>query len=427
MWRFGRAIWLVVCILLAACAGGCDQGRSGAGVELKLWVMGQEGEAIARFLPEFEHRHPGIRVRLQQVPVSSAHEKLLTAYAGDGLPDVTPLGNTWIPEFAALDALEPLDRKIAAEPGFDRSDFYPGAWNGGVIDGKVYAIPWYAETRIPFYRADILHAAGVRSVPADWEAWRAAMRAVKRASNGSRRAIFLPLNEFEPLLNLAIHGGLLRAGGRHGNFRSSAVKRTLAFYKSLFDEGLAPRATNITISNIWDEFGKGEYAYYVSGPWNIAELRRRLPPNLANTWATMPLPGPDGPGASAAGGASFVIFRASRHKDAAWKLIAWLSSPQMQIRLYRSTGSLPSRRSPWSDPELAGDRHVRAFRDQLERARPTPPVPEWERVAAALQAVGELLANDRLTVEQAAEELDRRADVILQKRRWMLEREGKVR
>src|SRR3546814_4227771 len=81
--------------------------------------MGFEGQQVARLLPEFERLNPGIHVDLQQVPVLSAHEKLLTAFAGDSLPDVTPLGNTWIPEFALLDALAPLDGRIAATPGID--------------------------------------------------------------------------------------------------------------------------------------------------------------------------------------------------------------------------------------------------------------------------------------------------------------------
>ena len=50
-----------------------------------------------------------------------------------------------------------------------------------------------------------------------------------------------------------------------------------------------------------------------------------------------------------------------------------------------------------------------------------PKVPEWERIAQEMRFVGELVANDRLTVDEAAAEMDRRADRILEKRRWMLE------
>ena len=72
------------------------------------------------------------------MPWLSAHEKLLTAFAGESLPDVSPIGNTWIPEFAALGALEPLDDEIAATPGFDQADFFPGVWDTGVIEGRAY-------------------------------------------------------------------------------------------------------------------------------------------------------------------------------------------------------------------------------------------------------------------------------------------------
>ena len=136
----------------------------------------------------------------------------------------------------------------------------------------------------------------------------------------------------------------------------------------------------------------------------------------------MPLPGPDGPGASIAGGTSFVVFKQSSRKDAAWKLIAFLSEPEQQLRLHELTGDLPPRRSPWTaSPTLANDPYAAAFRDQLERAVPAPKVPEWERIAQEMRIVGEQLANHRVSVDEAAAELDRRADAILAKRRWMLD------
>ncbi len=48
------------------------------------------------------------------MPLTAAHEKLLTAFAGDALPDISQLGNTWIPEFATLGALEPLQPYVDA-------------------------------------------------------------------------------------------------------------------------------------------------------------------------------------------------------------------------------------------------------------------------------------------------------------------------
>lgn len=419
-----RACWLAGVALIATLVGGCGRTQEDANTTtLRFWVMGYEGDMVAQMLPDFERTHPGIKVQLQQLPVTAAHEKLLTAFAGDALPDVSPLGNTWISEFATLGALEPLDPWIARTPVIDRSDYFPGGWDTGVIDGKTLAVPWYVETRLPFYRKDIVAAAGVTSMPRDWAQWREAMRKVKRHVGPDRYAILLPLNEYEPLLNLAVQQPepLLRDDGRHGNFRSESFKRTLRFYKETFDEELAPRVDNTRISNVWQELGRGYFSYYVNGPWNIAEFRKRLPAEVAGTWSTMPLPGPNGPGASVAGGTSFVLFKSSKNKEAAWQLIAWLSEPAQQIRLHAITGNPPPRRAPWAAPALANDPYIQAFREQLERAVSAPKVPEWERIAQEMRFVGELVANDRLTVDQAAAEMDRRADRILEKRRWMLE------
>jgi multiple sugar transport system substrate-binding protein len=138
---------------------------------------------------------------------------------------------------------------------------------------------------------------------------------------------------------------------------------------------------------------------------------------------TAPLPGPTGPGASIAGGSSLAIFRRSSRKDAAWRLVEFLSRPEVQQRFYRLTGDLPARRSAWASG-LAHDPHARAFRDQLDRVRAVPKVPEWERIATELMLVMEKVVRGESPAAGVAEELDARADRILEKRRWMLDREA---
>jgi multiple sugar transport system substrate-binding protein len=173
---------------------------------------------------------------------------------------------------------------------------------------------------------------------------------------------------------------------------------------------------------VWNEFGRGRFVFYVSGPWTIGELQRRLPAEQQQSWTTAPLPGPDGPGASIAGGSSLVLFRASRHQAAAWRLVEFLSQPTVQRQFHALTGDLPPRRASWQDPQLAADAHARAFREQLERAKPAPQVPEWERIAAEMRLVAERAVRTGLSVDEAARELDARTDRILEKRRWILTR-----
>lgn len=413
-------------LLLFALAGQAGCGRDSGDTVVRFWAMGREAEVVTGLVAEFEHENPGIRVEIQNIPWSAAHEKLLTAFAAEGLPDVCQLGNTWIPEFAALDTLEPLQPYVDASQVVDQADYFPGIWDTNVIDGVLYGVPWYVDTRLLFYRKDILAQAGVEAPPETWAEWEAAMAAIKREVGPKRYAILLPVNEFEQLLSLALQQDdpLLRDDGNRGNFRSAGFGTALAFYASIFEQGWAPLMSETQISNVWDEFFNGFYAFYLSGPWNIREFRKRAPEALADQWGTMPLPGPDGPGAGIAGGTSLVLFRGSERKDASWKLVEFLSRPDIQQRFHALIGNLPPRRSTWQHPELANDPLARAFRDQLERVKPTPKVLEWERIVQEMRLASERVVRGGEPQDRAVRELDAEVDRILEKRRWIHEQAG---
>jgi len=424
--RPGQALLLLLAALVCL-AAGCTRDVDDGGTTIRFWAMGREAEVVAGLLPAFEAEHPGLRVELQAIPWSAAHEKLLTAYAAGAMPDLLQLGNTWIPEFAALDALVPLQGRVDASTGIDGDDYFPGIWSTNLVDGELLGVPWYVDTRLLFYRKDILREAGVDALPRTWDEWAAAMSAVKRHVGPERYAILLPLNEFEPQLSLALQQSepLLRDNGTRGNFDSPGFRRALAFYVRTFEEGWAPVLSETQISNVWDEFFRGFNAFYLSGPWNIREFRRRAPPELAGEWGTMPLPGPDGPGAGIAGGTSLVLPRSGAHADAAWQLVEYLSRPEVQREFHALSGNLPPRRSTWTHADLSGDPLAAAFRDQLERVEPTPKVLEWERIAQELRLVSERVVRGGLSQDQAVRELDASVDAILAKRRWIVEQEGR--
>ncbi len=417
--------WLACAAVLAGLLAACSH-RADSPVVLRFWAMGREGEVVRQLLPEFERAHPGIRVDIQQSPWSAAQQKLLTAFAGDVTPDLCQLGNTWVPQFAALGALAPLDARLAASRAIPQADYFSGIWESNRIGQSMFGVPWYVDTRLLFYRTDLLAAAGFDKPPQTWAEWNRMLAALKQKGGADRFGVLLPINEFEPLLVLALQQkeDLLRDGGRYGNFRSAEFRNTLSYYLDMFHKQWAPALSNTQISNVWDEFGRGYFTFYITGPWNIGEFKRRLPADLQQSWTTAPMPGPNGPGASVAGGSSLVVFRASRHQQEAWQLIEYLSRPDVQRRFYELTGNLPSRRSVWDASALASDARSVAFRDQLERTRSPPKVPEWDRIATEMKLVAEALVAGQFTVDQAVTELDARADRILEKRRWMLQHGG---
>ena len=182
------------------------------------------------------------------------------------------------------------------------------------------------------------------------------------------------------------------------------------------------------MANLYQEFARGSFAMYVSGPWNLGEFAARMPDSLKDAWDTAPLPGPTGPesGVSTAGGSSLVLFRASRHQAEAWRWIEFLSRPESQRKFFHISGDLPARREAWDDSTLASNPRALAFRTQFERVKPTPLVPEWEQIATRLQERAEAAIRGASSDDSALVQLDRDVDKILEKRRWILERKKHV-
>lgn len=423
--------WIVplACATLFAVAAGCrSQDRSGTVVD--FWALGSEGEVVKQLVPRFEERHPGIAVRVQQIPWSAAHEKLLTALVGETMPDVFQMGSTWVAEFSALDALEPLDGALPGLAREARADFFPGILAANVIDGATFGLPWYVDTRLLFVRRDLLARAGCPEAPRTWNGWVECMAAVEQAarhaSGEDAYAILLPLTEWETPVILALQRGatLLREGDGRGDFRSPEFRAAFEFYLSLFARGLAPRGGEAQAANLYRGFADGVFSFVVSGPWNLSQFDARLPRSLSDAWTTVPLPAPDGsyPGTSLAGGASLALWRGSQVKDAARAWIDYLVEPEQQVALHRLSGNLPARRSAWRALALDQGARTRAFWEQLARVEPPPRVPEWERIAAEIGRTAEAAIRGTVAVDAALAALDADVDRILEKRRWLAAR-----
>ncbi|MGH9458274.1 MAG: sugar ABC transporter substrate-binding protein [Thermoanaerobaculia bacterium] len=420
------------CVLLltsaTAITASCTRLPADGKTTIEFWGLGREGEVVEQLLPEFERLHPDIRVDVQQMPWTAAHEKLLTAYVGESTPDVAQMGNTWVPEMEAIGAVANLDPWIARSAIVDPPDYFRGIWETNRVEGSIYGVPWYVDTRLLFYRTDVFREAGWDEPPKTWDEWIRLMDAI-REKDLARWPAFLATNEWQPpvVLGLGTGSTILNEEGTRGAFEAPEFRRAFAFYTSLFDRGYAPELSYNQISNVYQQFADREFAMIITGPWNVGEFRRRLPEELQDDWSTAAMPAPPGetyPGASVAGGSSLVIFERSQKKEAAWKLIEFLSRPEVQVRFYEMSGNLPARKEAWKAPAFVNDEEMQAFRIQLDNAVPTPKVPQWEQIAQEVWEHAEMVIRGGVPVDRALELLDERADAILAKRRWMIEREA---
>lgn len=404
---------------------GCRSSPSSETV-IVFWAMGAEGENVQKLIPEFERRNPGIRVKVQSIPWTAAHEKLLTAFAGNSTPDISQLGNTWIPEFTLLNAIEDLNPWLEKSLIVKKGNYFEGIWETNVIDDIPYGIPWYVDTRVMFYRKDILEQAGYKNPPATWDEWFDASMKIKQLANGKEKyAVLLPTNEWVPFVVAGLQNGstLLKDGNRYGDFSGEKFTNAFEYIMRFYKNKLAP--VGITqVTNIYQGMSDGFFAMYITGPWNIGEFQKRMPTALQDKWMTAPLPGPykNNPGVSLAGGASLVIFRNSTKKEQAWKFIEYLSGVQQQLEFYKVTGNLPAVEEAWNDTLFMNNVYVKAFYEQFKHVVATPKIPEWEQIAMKVQQYAEFASAQKMSVNQTLAKLDKDVNIILEKRRWMLNR-----
>jgi multiple sugar transport system substrate-binding protein len=423
--KVSKSISLIIIILFLGLFYACSR-NSDKETTITFWAMGSEAEYVTKLVPEFEKINPGIKVKVQAVPWTAAQEKLITAFASDNTPDACQLGNTWIPQFAYLDAIINLDEFIAESKIIKKEKYFSGIWDTNVIDSVVYGIPWYVDTRLMFYRTDIFERAGYKQPPKSWDELYDLCKKIKALYPGEEKyAIYLPTNEWAPFIIFGLQNGasLLKDKNTRGDFSSKKYKEAFGFLVKFHNEKLAPIGIS-QVTNVYQAFKDEYFAIYISGPWNINEYKKWMTGKLADKWSTAPLPsktGEDYPGVSLAGGSSLVIFKNSEHKEETWKFIEFLSEKSTQIEFYKLLYNLPAVKEAWEDSSIENNIYTKAFYEQFNHVVATPKIPEWEQIAfSKVQQYAELAARDAMSIDEALSNLDKDVDLILEKRRWLI-------
>jgi multiple sugar transport system substrate-binding protein len=416
----GVAIAALAMIFTLAACGRDDDGGGGASPggavsqapevdtgaasgEIDVWAMGTEGENLGVLAESFMADNPDITVTVTPVPWDAAHDRIVNAIAGGEVPDVTMVGTTWMGEFAALGGLDPTPSNI------DGSQFFEGAWNTTVVDGTSYAVPWYVETRLLYYRTDLAEEGGVTEAPATWDDLKALAEGIQGA--GAEYGINLQpggtgsWQTFMPFFWQA--GGEIL--GEDGAFTldSEACVEALTFYDSFFEEGLtAPAAADVPLEG---EFANGSVGSFVSGPWMIGIVTDAGAD--PETWTVAHQPTEEA-GTSFVGGANLAVLSDADNKEAGWAFIEYLSQPEVQVTWYDTVSDLPSVQSAWDDEALSGDPLLSAFGEQLADAKAPPSIATWEEVAAEIDTVIEEVTVGDMAPEEGCTAMQEAASSI---------------
>jgi multiple sugar transport system substrate-binding protein len=407
-----------VALSLSAC-GREDGGSTGAETAkdiasgkatgtLTVWAMGAEGEKLPDLVKEFEAANPGAKVNVTAIPWDSAHDKFTTAITAGTTPDAAMVGTTWMGEFAGMDALDPTP------PSIDKSQFFEGAQKTTEVNGTSFGVPWYVETRLVFYRTDLAKKAGADSVPTDWDGFKAMAKAMQDKA-GAKWGIGLQAGgqgSWQTLMPFAWSNGadLTKDGGKGYNFDSPQLLEATKYYQSFFTEGISDKAAPATPTTEPD-FASGKVPMFISGPWMMSAVEKVGGAGFKDKYDVAKIPAKT-ESSSFVGGSDFVVFKKSKNRDSAWKLVQWLMDPKIQVKWYQSSTDLPSVQSAWRDPALSADQKLAKFGDQLKTAKAPPSFPSWEQVITSLDTELEKVTKQGADPAAALKSVQQQADSI---------------
>jgi multiple sugar transport system substrate-binding protein len=374
---------------------------------LTVWAMGTEGENLPKLMQEFQQANPGVKVTVTPIPWDAAHNKFTTAITAQTLPDAAMVGTTWMGEFADLGALDPTPQ------GFDNAGFYPGALDTTKVGGTQYGVPWYVETRLVYYRKDLAAKAGFSTPPTDWDGLKAMAKAMQEKA-GAKYGINLQPGgngSWQTVMPFAWSAGanITNDDQKEFTFDTPEMQEGLKYYQSFFTEKLA--GTDLPPNQTEAQFVSGQVPMFISGPWMAGSVAKlggdAIKPNIG----VFEIP-KNKTSTSFVGGSNFVVFKTSKNKDSAWKLVKFLSDAKTQASWFKMSSDLPAVKSAWEDPSISGDPLLPVFGRQLESAKAPPAIVNWEQVATAFDTEVEKMAKAGQSPADTAKAIQTQASAI---------------
>jgi multiple sugar transport system substrate-binding protein len=166
-------------------ASGCGGGEQGGGAtELYFTAPADATGTTSKLISQFNEKNKGeykVIFREGSSDTGERLNKLRTQLQAGGEELDVILGDViWTAELAASGWISDLSDRF---PESRQQEFLPGSVEAIIYNGKPYAMPWYTDTGLLYYRKDLLKESGYDSSPKTWNELKQMTRKVRRDSN----------------------------------------------------------------------------------------------------------------------------------------------------------------------------------------------------------------------------------------------------
>lgn len=380
-------------------------------------------EVWEKLVSAFEKKHPGIKVRIENIPSGGSEywTKLQVMTAGGTPPDVVFMESQRIAGFVSKDSivdLTPLVQRDSQEIKMD--DFFPQAINAYTFHGRIYGIPNDIAIWVVFYNKDALESAGL-PLPEEGWTWNdlleyARKLTVDKNGDGSPDMFGFYTPPWCYYLWIWQAGGDIFEDPMNPVkpiFNTSPVIRAVSFvHDLLYRYRVMPLPTDFSSKGPTEFFSAGKIAMMIDGHWMVPYYEKAI---TTFEWDVAPLP-KDKRRANWAGGSAFCIMKGTKHLEEAWKFVKFATGEEGQKILVKLNFSTPARKSIAYSKEFLSPPpgHEEVFVNEIKYGRILPRHPRWLEMDDMIRNVLSEVWLDMKSPVDAAQQIQNSLQKIVQ-------------
>lgn len=405
---------VVMLIVVTGCSS--EEGTSADGkttIRYGYWDKKQQ-DMMESLIEEFNKDNPNIKVELELTPYDQYFTKLNASASGKNLPDVFWMNGPNFVKYAANDMIEPIDKNIS-DDNLDLSPYPEGLLGLYQYEEKTYALPKDYDSIGLWYNKELFDGAGVSYPDESWN-WDDLVDAAKKLTDKDNGvygiAAFIQDSQatyFNTIL--ANDGYIISKDKSEAGFDDPNTIEGIQKYHDLIHKyEVSPTHAQMETTEATSMFESGKVAMIFEASYMIPEFKSNEYTNENADVAVLPKMKKR---SNVIHGLGNVIASNSKNKEAAWKLVEFLSS-EKAARIQADAGIIPAyegTQQAWL--ESAPNFNLQAFLDMADVSEPYPVSKDTSKWSTIVQDNLAKAWSGQMTVDEACKIIDEEVEKVL--------------
>ena len=374
-------------------------------VTIETLVRADEALQLQPLVDKFNQQHSDIKFKIIEAPSDSNQvEDLYTAsfLLGNSPYDVVYMDIVWTPKFAAAGWLRDLSDRLSPE---DAAEYLDGDIAGGMYQDKLYRLPFRSDAGMLYYRQDLLTQAGYEP-PETFEQLIDISQDLQQQGLVDWGYVWQG-KQYEGLAAMFVE--ILQGNGAFwvdpdtlevGLDRPEAIAAVEFLQKAIATQVSPPGVTTYAEEETRRLFQNGKAAFLRNWPYVYSLAADSA---IAGKYNIKPMVHAVGENSGATlGGWGLGIATSTKHPDAAWKVIEFLSSENSQREFILQTGFVPSRTTLFNDPEIVAKySYYPKLLEVVKSSALRPPISQYAQASDILQRYLSAAITGKMTPPEA--------------------------